>query len=489
MEKGIFILDSTGIMVVIAYLILLIIIGLVGRVARKENSLDDFYLGGRNLGIIVLLLTLYATQYSGNTLFGFSGSAYRNGFWFLLSVTFMMAVIAGYLLYAPRLYCLSRQKRYLTTADFIQDRYKYRPLSILISLIGVVALCNFILSNLKAIGLFIESGSANISMAQGVITFAFIVVLYETLGGMRSVAWTDVLQGLVLFIGCILIFGVIIFHLDGLHVLSINLRNVRPEFWSPPTLHQKISWLSSILIVGFGISLYPQAIQRIYAAKSKLVLKRSLQVMVFLPLVTTLFMLTVGWVGAAKIPGLGKEASDTITVQMLNFIVAEVPQMQILLVVFVAAVFAAIMSTVDSSLLSISSSITKDIYAPLRPHSSQAELTLFGKLISWILMAAMTILALITQDTIWRLIEIKLELLIQITPAILLGIHTKRVSAGPVFAGLIVGTIITLLYVITIKLGSNIPVRPFGIHAGLWGLLVNCVIIGIGSLLKKRISC
>ena len=104
-------------------------------------------------------------------------------------------------------------------------------------------------------------------------------------------------------------------------------------------------------------------------------------------------------------------------------------------------------------------------------------------------MAAMTILALITQDTIWRLIEIKLELLIQITPAILLGIHTKRVSAGPVFAGLIVGTIITLLYVITIKLGSNIPVRPFGIHAGLWGLLVNCVIIGIGSLLKKRISC
>ena len=95
MEKGIFILDSTGIMVVIAYLILLIIIGLVGRVARKENSLDDFYLGGRNLGIIVLLLTLYATQYSGNTLFGFSGSAYRNGFWFLLSVTFMIAVIAG----------------------------------------------------------------------------------------------------------------------------------------------------------------------------------------------------------------------------------------------------------------------------------------------------------------------------------------------------------------------------------------------------------
>ena len=51
MEKGIFILDSTGIAVVIVYLILLIIIGLAGRFARKENSLDDFYLGGRNLGL------------------------------------------------------------------------------------------------------------------------------------------------------------------------------------------------------------------------------------------------------------------------------------------------------------------------------------------------------------------------------------------------------------------------------------------------------
>jgi len=485
MEKGIFILDSTGITVVIVYFILLIILGLAGRFARKENSLDDFYLGGRGLGFIVLLLTLYATQYSGNTLIGFTGSAYRTGFWFILSVTFMMAVIAGYLLYAPRLYFLSQQKRYLTTSDFIQDRYNYRPLSILISLIGIVALCNFILSNLKAIGLFIESGSGNISMAEGVITFAIIVVIYETLGGMRSVAWTDVVQGLVLLAGCLLIFCVIIFKFDGLHILSVNLREVRPEFWNPPTLDQKMSWLSSVLIVGFGISLYPHAIQRIYAAKNKSVLKRSLQVMVFLPIITTLFMLTIGWVGAAKIPGLDKAASDTITVQMLNFIATEVPHLQILLTIFVAGVFAAIMSTVDSSLLSISSSITKDIYAPLRPHSSQASLTLFGKFISWLLMAAMTVLALITQDTIWRLIEIKLELLIQIAPAVFLGIHTKRVSAGPVFAGLVTGTALTLFYVIALKLGTDIPDRPFGIHAGLWGLMINLAIIGTGTSLKK----
>lgn len=486
MEEASLILDTTGITVVTVYLVILIIIGFAGRIARKENSLDDFYLGGRNLGILVLLLTLYATQYSGNTLIGFSGAAYRTGFWFLLSVTFMMAVIGGYLLYAPRLFFLSQQKNYITTSDFIQDRYQYRPLSVLISIIGIVALCNFILSNLKAVGLFVDSGSNQFSMAQGVITFAFIVVIYETLGGLRSVAWTDVLQGFVLFAGCAFIFVVIIFKFDGFNILTLELRHVRPEFWNPPSLEQKLGWLSFVLIVGFGISLYPHAIQRIYAARDKAVLKRSLQVMVFMPFFTTLFMLTVGWVGAAKIPGLDISGSDTITVQMLNLIVNEIPQFQILLTVFVAGVFAAIMSTVDSSLLSISSSITKDIYEPIRPQALQATLTFFGKIVSWLLMAAMTALALITQDTIWRLIEIKLELLIQIAPAVLLGIHTKNVRAGPVFAGLIAGSTLTILYVVALKLGVDIPDKPMGIHAGLWGVVINLAVVGFGSLWKNE---
>ena len=82
-------LSTNGTIFLLFYLFSLIGIGLIGRFARKDNSMADFYLAGRGMGFFVLFLTLYATQYSGNTLIGFAGKAYRNGFTALVTVTFM----------------------------------------------------------------------------------------------------------------------------------------------------------------------------------------------------------------------------------------------------------------------------------------------------------------------------------------------------------------------------------------------------------------
>ncbi len=80
-------LGPGGIVFLGLYILSLIIIGYLGRRARKENSLADFYLAGRGMGLLVLFLTLYATQYSGNTLVGFSARAYREGYHALVLVT------------------------------------------------------------------------------------------------------------------------------------------------------------------------------------------------------------------------------------------------------------------------------------------------------------------------------------------------------------------------------------------------------------------
>ncbi|HCR16564.1 MAG TPA: sodium:pantothenate symporter, partial [Candidatus Latescibacteria bacterium] len=95
------------------YLCVLILIGVAGRRARRENSMADFFLGGRKMGLLVLFLTLYATQYSGNTLIGYAGAAYRQGFRFLVSVTFMMSIIGGYLIFAPKLHRLSKKEGFI----------------------------------------------------------------------------------------------------------------------------------------------------------------------------------------------------------------------------------------------------------------------------------------------------------------------------------------------------------------------------------------
>ena len=81
---------GTGVLVVIGmYLVLMLVLGVVAKTRRKAETLSEFYLAGRSLGPLVLLLTLYATQYSGNTVVGYPAEASRLGFLWIMSVSFM----------------------------------------------------------------------------------------------------------------------------------------------------------------------------------------------------------------------------------------------------------------------------------------------------------------------------------------------------------------------------------------------------------------
>jgi len=462
------------------YLASLILVGLAGRMARRADTLEDHYLSGRGIGIFVMFLTLYATQYSGNTLIGFAGKAYRDGFFFLVSVTFMMSIIGAYMIYAPKLYRQSHRRGYLTVSDYIQDRFGSPVLTMLATVVCIVALGNYILSNLKAMGYIVEvSTGGAVGFAEGVFALAVIMVVYETLGGLRSVAWTDVIQGVLLLAGCVMIYAAIEYQYGGLSLAGEQLKSIRPELWMPPDAEHKRLWLSTLVIVFFGISIYPHAIQRIYAAKSEATLRRSFQIMVFMPLFTTFFMLVVGVVGAAQFPGLDRAGSEQITLTMLNDLARHVPGVEALLVLFVCAAVAAIMSTVDSALLAISSLITQNLYRPLKPEAPQSHLTRVGKIASWAIMGLMAYLATTLPQTIWRLIEIKLEILIQVAPAIFLGLHLRHLAARAVLAGMVAGLGVALLLMFV----PGLSAKPWGIHAGVWGLIVN---VGVLLLLSRR---
>jgi len=466
--------NYTELLFIFLYLLSLIGVGLLGRYSTKENTLGDFYLAGRGMGGFVLFLTLYATQYSGNTMIGFSGRAYRQGFTALVTVSFMCAIIGLYFIYAPKLQYLSKKYKFITLGDFIEYRFKSTRLTVLISIVSIIALGNYILTNLKAIGFIIEGVSGGkVSFVYAIIILSLIMVIYETLGGMRSVAWTDMIQGILLLFGVFAIFVIIYFQYGGLSYIINALENARPEFWLPPNLDEKRLWLSTILVVSIGVAVYPHAIQRIYSAKNANTLKSSLKLMVFMPFVTTLFMVFVGLVGASQFSGLDKISSEQISILLLIDIAKNNPSISWLLVLFISAAIAAIMSTVDSALLAISSTTTQDLYYKLKPESNQKQLLLIGKSISWLIMLIAVILAIKLPHTIWQLFQIKLELLCQIAPSIFLGIHTKSINSKSMSVGLILGTAVALFIMIGNWLGFPVPVKPYGIHAGLWGLLVN----------------
>ncbi len=478
------------------YLASLVAIGLVGYRARQENSLRDFYLAGNGIGFVVLLLTLYSTQYSGNTLMGFTGKTYRVGFAWTVSVHFMTSIVVFYLLLAPKLFRLAKQQGFITPTDFIEHRFRSPALSCLTSVLMIVSIANFLLAQLMAMGNAVE-GLTTIeperAFAGGVIVLALIIVVYETLGGFRAVAWTDVIQGSVLLVGFAILLMLVFREFGSLAEATRIVQLRSPEKVAPPNWFASNEWASYVFIVGIGGALYPQAIQRIYAANSATSLRRSLLVMAFLPLTTALIALVVGIVGLAHLPGLDvpdPARSDTLLTVICGRIQEHSLVGRWLVVVLFSAILAAIMSTADSVLLSISSMLTKDIYARfINPRATEKHLTLVGKVCSWGLIALLAFLAIRHREmTLIKLLDRKFDLLVQLAPAFFLGVHWPRLRATPTLLGICAGVAVVFGILAIDQTSAADYSKIAGIHPGLYGLALNVVVAVGGSLLKRADS-
>ena len=189
----------------------------------------------------------------------------------------------------------------------------------------------------------------------------------------------------------------------------------------------------------------------------------------------------LGLLGIAQFPGLSDAESDGVTLRWLAAIVEEVPAMRWIVLICIAAILAATMSTVDSALLAISSVVAKDIYPAISPGTSLERLNLIGKVASFVIMAGAVVLAIgLRTSNIWDLIKLKLEFLCQIAPAFLLGLHCRRLRARPVFAGMIVGTVIAIGF-----RDTSWAVFQW-LPPGVLGLGANLTIALLGSLLPNN---
>ena len=485
-------------MVVFAYLGSLIGVGYVAKRARRENTLADFYLGGRGIGFAVLFLTLFATTYSGNSFLAIPGTVYRTGFVFIFSLHYMIAVVVVFQFFAPALKRLADRRGYVTPIDYLQDRYDSRLLSVSCALTMCVALCNYLLAQLMAIGRAMQGLSTidpAVAFTFGVIVLALIMVIYGTLGGLRAVAWTDAIQGVLLLLGLAALLAMMFQQFGSLEQATrlIQARDAATgsRLATPPNAAQAREWLSYILVVGFGAALYPHAIQRIYAARSMAVLNRSIAWMAFMPFIAVVLLYAAGVMGLAHVEGLSGPDSDQVLGRMMQEVQLASLFGYWLVVILICAVFAAMMSTADSALLSISSMVSKDIYGVLvRPDATEGQLTRFGKLCSWILLGLLVgmAIAMREQATLIQILDRKFDLLVQMVPAFMLGMRWKGLRGGPTAAGFLVGVTLSVLLAFggfDFVVGGKIA----GFHPGLVALVPNFAIAVIGSVaLQRRID-
>ncbi|WP_085507263.1 sodium:solute symporter family protein [Thalassobacillus devorans] len=469
----------SGILILAMYGLIMLGVGVVTFLRNRHihQSLDEYYLGGRGLGVMVLFFTFFATQYSGNTVVGYPPSAYRMGYEYLVSVPFFITIIMAYLLFAPRLYRLGKKYRLVTPAQWFEKRYKSKAVTILASLLMLYGLGNYLLEQLVAIGQGVSGlTGGTIPYQVGVVFFVIIMVIYGWLGGMRSVAYTDTMQGIALLFGVFMLLIGSIIYFGGLPTSADYMQAYSPEKLGVPDGPGVMNWFSLLVMIGIGAAVYPHAIQRIFAAKSERTLKRSFSRMAWMPFLTAGVVFIIGIIGINAYPGLTEGESEQLVGMMASAVASQNVIFYWAMVLLFGGVIAAIVSTADSVLLTFSSIISNDLYGSyINPDASEKKKLLVGKLVGLVAVGILILVAWFPPGTLYQIFVLKFELLVQIAPGLIIGLYWNRLHTKAVFAGMLVGTIIASSMTL-------FGLSYFGIANGLWGLLVNVGICVVGSL-------
>ncbi|WP_313894796.1 sodium/pantothenate symporter [Psychrobacillus sp.] len=363
-----------NIQVIIPMIIFLGIIFFIGYwSSRKIGSstggfLQEYFLGGRELGGFVLAMTMVATYGSASSFLGGPGTAYTMGFgWVLLAMT---QVVTGYfvlLILGKKFAILARRYNAITLIDFLKVRYNSTAVVLLSAISMIIFLFSAMTAQWVGGGRLIES-LTGMKYTTALFIFAVSVLVYVVIGGFRAVAVTDAVQGGVMVIGTLVLLIAVIIAGGGVPNIMQDLLAENPNLVTPYGNEGNLSaaYVSSFwILVGVGVVGLPQMAVRAMSYKNTRSMHRAL---VIGTIVTGFIMLNMHLIGIFARPILpGIEVADTvIPLVALKILPAWLAG------VVLAAPLAAIMSTVDSLLILVSSSIVKDVYMNyMNPHASE----------------------------------------------------------------------------------------------------------------------
>jgi SSS family solute:Na+ symporter len=453
--------------VVMVYLLAMLAIGVVFR-RRASRGREEYFLAGRTLGRILLFFTMAATNFSAFTIFGLSGAGYRIGYAFYPVMGFGTGFMALALwVIGSGVYRLSASRRYMTPSDYMFDRYGSLFLSRLFSAVMILFTLPYLAIQAIAAGRSLQS-LAGLPYLVGALLITGFVVLYVLLGGMRSVAWTDVVQALMMVGFTVAGFLVIAGRNGGFLRAHAEIARGFPALLSRPGQDGSMVegvWLGYMLLWLFADPMFPQLFQRFLAARDLKSLKTTV---VLYPLITTgLFFVTVsiGVMGRLEFPSLPPEQTDSIYPLLLQRYVGPV-----LSTVLLTGGLAALMSTLDSQLLTLTSLITLDFgrRRPGRvPGAGSAPPPAGGRvvvdrLVTLALGAAAILIATKPPATILDFINrTSFYGLAVLAPAVIGGLYWKRANRYGATASILAGeTAVVASYFGWITLPGVLPVVP-----------------------------
>ena len=457
---------STGL--VFAYLLFTLVLGYFANRALTVD-LEDFLLYGRKAGFVLLYLTVVASFHSAFAFLGSGGFFFRHGigFWDAGAWTVLVGAITYVL--GSRIWALGKRFGYMTPADLVADFYESEAVRVVVALVSVGFTILYIQVQAQGLGYIISVASGGrISFKFGTLILLLVAAGYLMAGGLRAVYWTDVLQGVWMYVAVWVGALVLTYRLFGGPLgLWRRLIEERPDLLTLPGPEGYFTpgmWIGMTIVFSFGIVFQPHIMIRYFTADSGKTVK-------WLGATTPLFLMTlyipaalVGLGGALAMPDL--EVPDRIFPELL-FQYAPPWLTGIIL----AGATAAAMSTLDSILHSNMTVLTRDIYQRyIKPDAEASHYIAVGRVIVVALLVIGYQLSVTTSGLLVSLVALSGAGALQLMPAIMgVCFPTRRVlSKTGVLAGIGVGLGVMVLTLVSWP-------HPGGLHGGVWAILANWI--------------
>ena len=470
-----------------AYFIILLGIGYYGF-KQSTSNVSEYMLGGRNIGPYVTALSAGASDMSGWMIMGLPGEVYSTGLsaaWLAIGLT--IGAYINYVVVAPRLRVYTEKAGdAITLPDFFKNRVddKSNLIKIIAGGIIVVFFTLYTHSGMVSGGVLFES-AFGLNYHFGMLLVAIIVIAYTFFGGYLAVSLTDFFQGVVMIIAMVMVPIVAMMQLSGLDTISqaAELKPTNLDLFKGTTFIGIISFFAW----GLGYFGQPHIIVRFMSIKSIKQLPTARRFGIGWMAISLLGAVGVGLVGITFVNNGGVELKDPETLFILMGQILFHPLVGGFLL---AAILAAIMSTISSQLLVTSSSLTEDFYKLFRGEEAakehQKEFVLVGRL-SVIVVAIISIwIAWSPNDTILNLVgNAWAGFGAAFGPLVLFSLYWKGLSRTGAISGMLSGAIVVILWIAFVKpLGETNDF--FNLYEIIPGFLASLIVTFIVSKLTKK---
>lgn len=382
----------TKILVLSLYVLALLIIGVFA--SKRVKNISDFYVGGKKLGYWAVAFSARATGESGWLLIGLTGMGALAGlsaYWVVLGE--VLGVAVSWFLMAGKFKRKSDSYGSITIPDYLVSHFKtkthfLRGLSATILSVFVII---YVSTQIDATGIAFNS-MMGINYYQGALIGFLIVLVYIYVGGFVAVVWSDLFQGILMFLGLVALPIVVWISMGANTNLVSSLHSIDPAltsiFGGSESSLLNVFTILGFSMIGLGFLGSPQVYVRFMSIKGQDEIKKGRWVAILFTLLTDAAAVTIGILARIYFTKHGQDPEAILGLSGKNVLsmVTENFLPLTLTAVYIAIVLSAIMSTVDSLLVLASSAVTRDFYQMIfRPKATPEKLTKISRWVTLIM--------------------------------------------------------------------------------------------------------